>query len=91
MLRTKFKNENEQRAITPKVLCLELWLLCTALLLNKIDLPMMLHVDALHCFKVMLQIKKGRTDGWTSQLLYATLRGHKKQFIDISDLREMCI
>ena len=34
MLRTKFKNENEQRAITPKVWSFELWFLCTALLLN---------------------------------------------------------
>jgi len=38
MLRTKFKNENEQRAITPKVWFLELWSLCTALLLNAIYL-----------------------------------------------------
>jgi len=43
----------------------ELWFLCTALLLNKIYLPMKFHVDALHNFKVMLQIKKGQTDGET--------------------------
>jgi len=120
MLRAKFKNENEQRAITPKVWCLELWFLCTALLLNEIYLPMKFHVDALHSFKVMLwtkfkmgnnsksmmprvmvlvhctspqwdlssyhvdalhsfkvmlRTKKGRTEGRTSQSLYATLRG----------------
>jgi len=33
MLWTKFKNKNEQRAITPKVLSFELRFLCTALLL----------------------------------------------------------
>ena len=63
MLRTKFKNENEQRDITPKVWCLELWFLCTALLLN--ETRMKFHVDALHNFKAMLRTKKGRTDGLT--------------------------
>jgi len=57
MLRPKFKNENEQRAITPKVKCLELWFLCIVLPLNKIYLPMKFHVDALHNFKVMLRTK----------------------------------
>jgi len=42
MLRTKFKSENEQRAITTKVLFFDLWFLCTAILLNKIYLPFML-------------------------------------------------
>jgi len=65
MLRTKFKNENEQRVITSNVWCLELWFLCTALLLNGIYLPMKFHVDALHSFKVMLRTKKERTDGLT--------------------------
>jgi len=65
MLWTKFKNENEQRAITPKVWNFELWFLCTALLLNEIYLPMKFHVDALHNFKVMLRTKKGRTDRQT--------------------------
>jgi len=89
MYRTKYKNENEQRAITIKVWCLELWFLCTALLLNEIYLPMKFYVDALHSLKVMLRTKKGRTDGRTngltdrrtdgrtSQSLYATVRGHK--------------
>jgi len=53
----KFKNENEQRATTPKVYQLELWFLCTALLLNEIYLPIKFHVDALHSFKVMLRTK----------------------------------
>jgi len=57
MLRTKFKNENEQKAITPKVWNFELWFLCTALFLNEINLPMKFHVNALHNFKVMLQTK----------------------------------
>jgi len=65
ILRTKFKNENEQRAITLKVWSFELWFLCTALLLNEIYLPMKFHVDALHSFKVMLRTKKGQTDGRT--------------------------
>jgi len=75
MRRTKFKNENEQRAITPKVWSFELWFFCTALLLNEIYLPIKFHVDALNSFKVMLRTKKGRMDG---RVLYATLRGHKK-------------
>ena len=57
MLRTKIKNENEQRAITPKVWCLELWFLCTALLFNKIFLPMKFHFNVLPCLKVMLRTK----------------------------------
>ena len=65
MLQTKFKNKNEQRAITPKVWCLELWFICTALLLNEIYLPMKFYVDAMHSFKIMLRTKKGRTDGQT--------------------------
>jgi len=62
MVRTKFKNKNERRAITSKVWSIELWFLCTALLLNEIYLPMKFHVDALHSFQVMLRTKKGRTD-----------------------------
>jgi len=42
MLRTKFKNENEQRAITLKVWSFALWFFCTALLLNEIYLPMLM-------------------------------------------------
>jgi len=57
MLWTKFKNENEQRAITPKVWSIELWFLCTALLLKEIYLPMKFHVDALHSLKVMLRTR----------------------------------
>ena len=61
----------------------ELWFVCIALLLNEIDLLMKFHVDALHSFKIILRIKKERTDGQmdgrTSQSLYATLRGHKNR------------
>jgi len=66
ILRTKFKNENEQRAITSKIWSFELWFLCNALLLNEIYLPMKFHVCALHSFNVILQAKKGtggQTDG----------------------------
>jgi len=38
ILRTKFEYKNQRRAITPKVWCLELWFLCTALALNDRDL-----------------------------------------------------
>jgi len=68
MLWTKFKSDNEQRAITPKVWSFDLWFLCTALLLNEIYLPMKFHVDALHSFKIMLRTRKGRTDGRTNWL-----------------------
>jgi len=75
MLRTKLQNENERRAsIMPIVVVLEH---CTS---PQRDLPMKFHVYALHSFKVMLRTKKDgrtdrRTDGRTSRLLYATLRG----------------
>jgi len=85
MIRTKFQNENEHRAITLNIACLELWFLCTALLLNEIYLPMKVHVNALPSFKVMLRTKQrdgqtdwrteGQTGGRTSRLLYANLRG----------------
>ena len=55
-LRTKFKNENEQRAITPKVCSFELWF--TALLLNETYLPMTFQVSSLNTFRVMLRTKK---------------------------------
>jgi len=57
MLRTKFKNENEQRAIPTNVWSFELWFLCTALLLNEIYLPMEFHVNAMHSYKFMLRTK----------------------------------
>jgi len=57
MLRAKFKNEYEQRAITPKVLCRELWFLCTVLLLNEIYLHMKFHISSLNTFWVMLRTK----------------------------------
>ena len=68
MLRTKFKNENEQTAITPKAGSFKLWFLCTALLLH---LPIKFHVDALHRFKVMLWTKKGQTDRKTEILKFS--------------------
>ena len=69
ILRTKFKNENEQRAIPPKVRSFELLFLCTVILLNEIYLPIQFHVDASRSFKVLLRTINGRTDGrshrWT--------------------------
>jgi len=50
----KLKHE---RAITPKVWCLELWFLCTALLLNEIYLPMKFQVSSLNTYWVMLRTK----------------------------------
>ena len=77
MLRTKFKHENKQRAITPKVWNFELWFLFTALLLWSFML--------MPCIVLKLcsgQKRDGRTDERTdrrtSQSLYATFRGHKK-------------
>ena len=43
MLRTKFKYENKQRAITLKLSKQELWFLCTALRLDEIYPPMKFH------------------------------------------------
>ena len=43
MLRTKFKYENKQRAITQKLSKRELWFLCTALPLAKIYPPTKFH------------------------------------------------
>ena len=43
MLRTKFKYENKQRAITQKLSKRELWFLCTALRLDEIYPPMKFH------------------------------------------------
>jgi len=57
MLRTKFKNENEQRAISPKVRAIELWFLCTALLLNEIYLSMKFQVSSLNTYWVILRTK----------------------------------
>jgi len=62
ILRTKCKNENEQRAITPTVWCLELWFLCIAVFLYETNLHILFYVDALNSFQVMLQTKMGRTD-----------------------------
>ena len=44
MLRTKFKYENIQRAITQKLSKRELWVLCTALGLDEIYPPMKFHI-----------------------------------------------
>jgi len=50
MLREKFKNEKEQRAITPKSMM-------PTVLLNEIYLPMKFQVGSLNTFRVMLWTK----------------------------------
>jgi len=74
---------NQQRAITPKVWCLELWFLCTAHLLNELYLPMTFQISSLNTFRVMLQTKfknKNEQKGknfesmklWVMVLVYCT-------------------
>jgi hypothetical protein len=53
MSQTKFKVENEQRAITPKIGKIELWFFCTALLFNEIYLPTEFHVDISYSIRVI--------------------------------------
>ena len=48
MLRTKFKYENKQGAITQKLSKRELWFLCTALRLDEIYPPMKFHNRSKH-------------------------------------------
>jgi len=96
ILRVQDKNENEQRAITPKVWSLELWFMCTALL-NEIHLPMKFQVSSLNTsssgqewkwtkgnnsesMKLWSYAPDKKRDRRMSQLLYATLRGHKQLF-----------
>ena len=57
MLQTKIKYENQQRAITPKIWWAELWFLCNALLLNKINPHTRFQRDTWNTFWVMLQTK----------------------------------
>jgi hypothetical protein len=51
------KYKHEQRAITQKLGKAELWLLCTAHLLNKIYLPIKFHVDIFYSLGVMTRTK----------------------------------
>ena len=57
MLRTKTQSYNLQRAITPKILKTELWLLCTALLLNEFYICMKFQVPSFYTFGDMLRTK----------------------------------
>ena len=50
MLRTKFKYEKQQRAITQKLSKQKLWFLCTALPLDEIYPPMKFHNTSLYNF-----------------------------------------
>ena len=51
------KYENQQRAITPKILKAELWFLHTALLLNEINPCMKFEVNTSKTFGVMLRTR----------------------------------
>ena len=57
MLRTKFKYENKQRAITQKLSKQELWFLCTALPLDEIYPPTKFHNHSYYTFGDMLRTK----------------------------------
>ena len=57
MLRTKFKYENKQRAITQKLSKQELWFMCTALPLDEIHPPTKFHNHSLNSFADMLRTK----------------------------------
>ena len=57
MLRTKFKYENKQRAITQKLSKQELWFMCTALPLDEIYPPTKFHTHSLYSFGDMPRTK----------------------------------
>ena len=59
MLRTKFKYENKQRAITQKISKRELWFLYAALRLDEIYPPMKFHIHSQHSLGDMLWTKNG--------------------------------
>ena len=52
MLRTKIQSLNLQRAITPKILKTELWLLCTALLLNEFYICVKFQVPTFYTLEI---------------------------------------
>ena len=54
---TKFKYENQQRAITQKLSKQELRFMCTALLLDEIYPPMKFHNHSKYSFGDILQTK----------------------------------
>ena len=57
ILLTKIKYENQQRAINTKIWWAELWFLCTAFLLNKINPPMRFQGDTWNTFELCSGIK----------------------------------
>ena len=57
MLRTKFKYENKQRAITQKSSKQDLWFMCTALPLDEIYQPTKFHNHTKYSFGDMHQTK----------------------------------
>ena len=59
MLRTKFKYENKQRAITQELSKQELWFLYTALCLDEIYPPMKFHTVA----SLVLEVCSGQKMG----------------------------
>ena len=67
MLRTKYKYEKYQRAITPKLYKSELWFLYTAPPLTKIYVPKMFQVDTSYSF-LCYALDKIMADGWDRQV-----------------------
>ena len=57
MLQTKIQSKNVQRAITPKILKTEHWILCTACFLDEFYLCVKFQVPSLHTFGDMLRTK----------------------------------
>ena len=71
MLQTKIQSQNLQRAITPKIVGIELWFLYTALVLNVIYLCVKSEVTSVYTLEVMprTKIKKIRfTKGNNSKI-----------------------
>ena len=80
MLHTRIKSTNQQRAITHKVLKVELGFLCAILSPNALYHGIKFHSISFGCFEVMLQTRKwrqtniqmykqtdGQTDGQTDR------------------------
>ncbi len=57
ILRTRFKSEKQQRAITQRIGQVELWFLCTALPLGEIYTPMKFHDPSYYTFRDILRTR----------------------------------
>ena len=74
MLKTKFKCENKQRAITQKLSKQELWFMCTALPLDEAYSSMKFHNHSWYSFGDMLRTKNwtlpARPPSWMPRVMY---------------------